>query len=821
MTPRALVAALGVAVAGVAVAQTPTETSLLPDRSASARLVLAHWPAEGWSVRQDGRVAEIRFPGAALDIDLAAARDAVGPEVLRGISAERGSAGTVLRLDLGCACGVAVSGDGEARVAIDIVGAGLPAGPALRARAVAPARAPSPPPRGKPGSSESAATPADSRDPTLAEARDRLVEQLERAAAAGLVRLREDLPARSEVREERGAAAPAVAAPAVAAPASVQPRPAPATSPTAPARERAAPVAPGGPAAGPEPAEEAPDRRPGASRPEAALRPLDRGAAERGETPVALVSGEPACVSDERIALPDPAPGPAALERLAELRGRLLGEFDRPDTEVAVDLARGYLALGLGYEAREVLGAFAPDHPDTPPLATVGLALESAPVPEGHALSSAGCGGAHALWRALAGLAGDWEPHAIADALRSAGSLEAMPEPRRTRLALRLGLAAAETGDRDLAKAFRAIARHGDRADRQPLAARLLLDGLIARWDDDREAALSHLRRAWGRGGRHGALAMLALADMVRVGELPEETDTHLLRLDLAGVARAARDTPLAARAATAEADLAFSALGRNAALELLGRAREEGILSEEEESRALIAIADRPDPGVGATPLALLFDRHPSRYAAALSEPAFRAAVARSYAEIGLPARGEAILEPDDLRDPALAGALARAHLEADEPRAAARLARRLPDGAARAEIEAAALAGLGDAPRALARLREAEAGTPRQRARLAWRAGDWPAAAAALERALVDDPDPATAVRLALALRRSGGAPVSDEARRAVAALDPDLLETVGGLSDPAGPPETPATAEAMREFLGPLGAETATMKEVLADG
>ncbi|GMG83643.1 hypothetical protein LNKW23_28560 [Paralimibaculum aggregatum] len=780
----------------------PVETALLPDPSGPARLTLAHWPEGGWVLGQKGRQVEIRFPGTALDIDLAAL-DRLGPDWaarLAGAETALAAGDTVLRLDLACACGVALTGDREARLAIDIIGPALPPGPALRARGPAPIRAPHPVPRLDPAAEapirqRQAPIPDD-----LAATRDRLVAQLERAAAAGLITLDGQLPGRNGTADRP--AAPETPAP----------------DPGAADRRDDPPGAePAGTAPPPEPAA---DGEPGA--PEMSL--ADRGRESPSPAPPVAAADRPGpasrahqatgrrdCPTAAAFALPQPVQGSDFIDALAALNSGLLGEFDRPDPAAAFRLARFYIAHELGAEALTVLANFGPAPGAGPEirdeallLAALARAIDGLPQSAGSPLAR-NCPGPHRLWQALAAAAPGPAPARLSSSgeAERLAALEALPDPLRGHLAVRLGLAAAGAEDWAAARAYRSLARRGDRAGRRPGAARRLLDARLFRQSGETDAALRELRRLWAAGGPEAAEGLLLLAEMITAGELPpaeggDPANTHRLRLDLGALAFIERGSAAGARALVAEARLQALALGRTAALDLLALGRDDGSLGETGHAAAVAQLAETVPDNAEDMPLALLHARHPERYAAALAEPGFRTALARSYGAIGLPARGEALLSTGDLADPELARALARAHLGADAPADALRLARQLPADASRAEIEAAALAALGRPAEALAALRGADAGSPEALARLAWQAGDWGTASDALAIIAAASPDDGTRARLALATRRAGRAPL------------------------PAGDgdPPAPTTADVER-YLQALRQETAAIREMLSDG
>lgn len=114
------------------------------------------------------------------------------------------------------------------------------------------------------------------------------------------------------------------------------------------------------------------------------------------------LSGHPACISDDLIALPDWGDEAPFHQQIGALSGRLLGEFDMPNPVVALELARLYAYFGFGYETRQILNIVEIDAPGTDILSEIATILD-----EGHARQHSlftgqlGCDNAAALWSAL------------------------------------------------------------------------------------------------------------------------------------------------------------------------------------------------------------------------------------------------------------------------------------------------------------------------------------------------------------------------------------------------------------------------------------
>ena len=109
------------------------------------------------------------------------------------------------------------------------------------------------------------------------------------------------------------------------------------------------------------------------------------------------------CVPDEALAIADWGGVGDAAQQIAAARAGLVGEFDRPEPAAVERLARLYLHLGMGAEARQVLAAFDVEITDAGLLNDIALVLDGLPVPESSALPDmADCGGAVAMWGLIA-----------------------------------------------------------------------------------------------------------------------------------------------------------------------------------------------------------------------------------------------------------------------------------------------------------------------------------------------------------------------------------------------------------------------------------
>jgi len=827
----------------------PVETALTLSPDAPARLVLAYWPSGGWQVRQSGRQAELVLPGAGLDISIGAVALPAGDGAIATLATGIDTTGidggaTYLRIGLGCDCTLAVRGDGE-RLLIDVIGAGRVAGPAYRDAGPAPRLAPLPPARHA-GAAVAAGVTDDQR---VEETRSRLLEELRRAAEAGLVTLRPNAdgalaeageqppaPDRGPEPEPVEPAGETLADASGSAAGDVHPGASVALAAASEAPVLAGTAAPAQPA-GPRPLSGAvPQIGPEIER------DTQAASAPPGRPPdLVAAAPAPACFGNDAFRLTDPLPVDALAAEFARLRRALIGEFDRVDTPSALSLARLYLAHGLGVEALGVLAEFAPDAPETGLLAALAWLAEGRPLPAPNILSVSGCTGQHALWQALDAALAGLPAEALEREAAAAGALEQTARGLRGRIAVRLGLAA--TAEHDWIAAYRlnAMAKRaiaGD--DRDGREMRLLLEAKLSLGRGDMATALARLKTLRGARSPAGAEALLMLAGLAADPANGAGVRPDRLRLDLGVLALEHRDTPLGGRAFLGEAELTGHLFGRDAAFELLAYGYAARMIGEPVYRDALGAVGTSRPEGRDDTPLALVYEADPERFARTLADPGFRLALARSYIGLGAPVLAEAVLRPGDLLDDIVLGDLARIYLEIGEAEAAARFARRLPEGPARAAIDAGVALARGDAVAALAALNAAGA-TASQRARTAWAAGDWPASAQALADEILaresgdrqvrgedadqtepgDKAPPANlAVRLALAARRAGRGAAPPEAV-SLAAAEPGLAAGVRAMFAPSADDLADSSLAAIATYLEGVSAEARLFEELLEDG
>jgi len=285
----------------------------------------------------------------------------------------------------------------------------------------------------------------------------------------------------------------------------------------------------------------------------------------RAAMAAALGPGTESCLDERRVDVTAwGGDGPFG-QQIAPLRARLVGEFDIPDRQAVLSLARLYIHFGFGAEARQTLTQFLePDARDTVLLAMARI-VDEGDAGAGSALSGQlSCGPMAALWSALAEpvLPADRpiEPNAI---LRG---FAALPEHLRARLGPDLARRFHTAGlTRQSADIRRMLGRGdvGDTPEAQLVAAEIALS------EGSTEAAETMLGALVARDSGPAAEALVRLIE----ARLRRGADISAETAELAGAYAAEyRGQPLGAAlveahllalAASGDFDGAFAALPR------------------------------------------------------------------------------------------------------------------------------------------------------------------------------------------------------------------------------------------------------------------
>lgn len=630
---------------------------------------------------------------------------------------------------------------------------------------------------------------------SISEAQRKLLEQLARAADQGLVQFR-DPGGPDDPRKARDEGAPGAEPPgSPAATPGAAPDPHAAEAPHAPGAE--AGRRPADPlVAAPRDPTRAEGARPSEPPPTVQLEARTVWDRDRRPAPPRAAT----CPDD---ALLDPAPWRTeadAYDRIGQLRGRLMQEFDKPDAKLALQLAWLQVGYGFGAEARQTLDQFVPAVREAALLRDLAHMVDDEPPgPDGPLAQGATCPGRAGMWRLAAGL--DPDPGSLSDKAWRDSVLDAFAElPVRLRRFAGPPLvnALVRLGQLDFAEAARL------RLDRAPgdhsPAWKLALGRLaLARGEVARGEAL--LMEVAATGGPEAAEAMLDLADSVlgRSDALPAA-----LVEDIALAAFEHQGTELGRRLLVAEI---LGRAGRDQlgpALAVIETELFAGGARAADLEAALRAILERATAdAVGHGEYAQAIMRHRGLLRdPELFDPA-RIHVAREMTAIGLANVALDLLGPALGRNGQEARlAAAEAEVTLGQPTDALTRLDGLPgDDAAR--LAARALMALGRDGEAYVRIAGILPAEAPERAELAWRAAVWKDAArlpGADPRRLLaawmagePPPDPTAVVARALAL--NGEAPVMPPPGPATAAQASQAQD---------GPPPDDAALSAAREAL-----------------
>lgn len=172
------------------------------------------------------------------------------------------------------------------------------------------------------------------------------------------------------------------------------------------------------------------------------------------EVGAALSAEGRSCPEDTAFAVADWGDGTPASYQIAALRQGLVGEFDKPDHDKVVALARLYIHLGFGAEARATLDAFDIGEADAPWLRTLAAIVDGEEKVPATLKGLTTCDGAVALWALLE----TREPRAQSDINSAAilGAFSALPLHLRRLLGPELMERLIAAGDPDSAHAVRA-----------------------------------------------------------------------------------------------------------------------------------------------------------------------------------------------------------------------------------------------------------------------------------------------------------------------------------------------------------------------------
>ncbi|MFK7945377.1 MAG: hypothetical protein AB8B85_21045 [Paracoccaceae bacterium] len=649
--------------------------------SGPAQLVLDAWPAKGWVINRFENLVEIHFPESGLDMtassDLA---NALGPKV-KAVEIEARDGDTFVRLTLDCACPVELSGYGPGRLQLAVIDTPTSLNVERRRVSSVPAPSWSPQPVAKPPETANAGATENDEKIDVDEARARLLEQLMVAAEAGIVDLRpehapqppiQDLS--GEVREIDEVRENEVTHPL----------------PSAESEEQISEQ--------PQNAETLSKDLTGDD--EAVLSASEVSIPALETTADAPYDPAPRCFDASIFVFPEIDGPNEFLEVLTAFRGQLMGEFDVPDTDVALDLARMYLSAGLPHEATAIARDFAPRAPLSVLLQEVAAVIEGKTLSARASVLKPDCEGDQALWRAVALAAQpDTAEAVLAAELVSGRSLERLPLDLREIAAARIGNQAVSIGNWDTARRMEAMAVRAVAGRKLPLGETLLLAARLADWNGEDERAWDLRLQARRSAPPHSDVALIELAETVLRSEKFLDATTDTMQTELGILARRERGTEMSAKAFELEARLHARQNGRDDVVDLLSEGARTGLLPDKKQVALLSDLIEETGLGELSRPVGLIYLEDPVRFVNAMEQSGFRHAVARSLTEMGLPGLAEPLLLDEDQGNTKLMAEMSSAFLATGDPRRALDVAQQMSSGQTKDGVMAAALAALGQA--------------------------------------------------------------------------------------------------------------------------
>lgn len=416
------------------------------------------------------------------------------------------------------------------------------------------------------------------------------------------------------------------------------------------------------------------------------------------------------CFTREQLRLPDVQPGDGFARSIGESRKALVGEFDATDTTTGLELAKIYIAVGMVEEARSVLSEYLPGHALSPFLLGVSDALSGGLSEVPGALSKEECIGAQALWRAFAQSRAGQQEAALRSEISSGAALEELPLLPRQIVAAEIGLTAADRGEWETVRRMEAMARRSANGFGETLGATHLLSYRLATWRDDFSSSEQHLSKALVSDPDTAVEALLIRArQALRSDDVLNQSHAGL-RLDLGELARSELGSDVGRQAFELEARLFNRQATVEETIAFLSDAVDFGLLPAEDHPAFLAELISTPAYNETSRPLALIYLEEPSRFEMALKQDSLRRALIRSLAGEGLPGMAQDLLQAGDLDDPALAVELADGYLVAGDARAAIATISKSPNGIPQRLVLTEAFIDLGDYEKAIRSLDEAQ---------------------------------------------------------------------------------------------------------------
>ena len=773
------------------------------------RFELNHWPERGWIVQQFGKNIEVRFPEINRPIEF---EDRLGSQDNRvvDLSIEKRDTDVYVRFTLNCDCKIAVQGEAGRRVVFDILDPEKTAARRKRnSTGPVPETSPLPIPK-------KVQKPDATRDKiNVEEARQRLMEQLLRAADAGII----DLESKEKPKTKADAD-----------------------------QSRFASVKGEEPKAGPvkkaglsKSASEtkidrvSPEKSPQSSTSQRTDGTKEFSLTEREDksqkTPETDEIRAPKCFSPEDLQFAGFQTIGNTWQEISRLRRDLIGEFDRIDNQVAVELVRYYLSMGLVEEARALLTDFLDGDSRQILYLEIASILDGEPLPDPGVLRKSGCSEEQDLWLAQALALDGFNGDALETANATGRALERLPQHLRERAAAHIGMAAVRTGKWATAREMEALANRSAGAASRRSQELLTLSAALAKWHGEDKRHKDLLQKVLAQGGRLGDEALIMLAKASLQDDANVTSGFVKLRRDLGSLALRERGTPLGSEAFALEVKMRSRQGPREAAFDLIDFGLTNGFFQVEKRPELIASLVEGDLYAELERPLAMSYLQDPKRFSPGLSQPGFRQALVGSMIDVGVPALAGTVLREEDRSNQRLMKRLASALLDAGAAQKAVHYASSIEDLSVRERLLTEARLALGQsAPKApvydeLPISDEEKAGyrlagaDRRFRDAIARRDFETALEAAQLKMALA--PSLEAASQLAMIALEAGRKTPPAAVSTFLKEKDPNTLRAIEGLFALEVAPMSVQDQKTAKKLVEKIDTEISMIEEILGDG
>lgn len=215
-----------------------------------------------------------------------------------------------------------------------------------------------------------------------------------------------------------------------------------------------------------------------------------------------------ACISESFVGISEWGDGRSLVEQVADARGAVYGEFDRPDSAAIKQLAKTYLFFGFGAEASHALDLMSDNSLEITFLRTMASILDGETMPSSNPFEDQeSCGGETALWSVLAG----GSPSRARDGDEIQQAFARLPDHLRKLLGPDLSQSFAKVGKTEIAAS---ILRSMDRVGDGEIPGKDFADAIVRKSSGDVSDAIRKLDRVVEKNSDYSPQALIELIDI-------------------------------------------------------------------------------------------------------------------------------------------------------------------------------------------------------------------------------------------------------------------------------------------------------------------